>query len=359
MEFKTRLPQKRQGDKGVILITGSSGLIGTKVAERLGRHYSIVGFELLKAIYASPSEELVPLDLASDESVHQAFQHIRYFYGNHILSCVHLAAYYSFHDKTSPMYDEVTVKGTERILRALQSFEVEQFVFSSSMLVHAPCKPDQKITEESPLLPKWAYPQSKVITERLIREQHGDIPYVNLRIAGVYDDDCRCIPLAHQIRRIYEHQMAGHLFSGNLSHGASFVHLDDVVDAIELAVEKRASLPKETTLLIGESKTLSYGYLQKRISKLLFGREIRTFRIPKTLAIIGAFFRQYLIRSKKVFIRPWMIPLSDDNYTLDVSKAKQVLGWAPKHSLDETLPKMVQDLKSDEAGWYRRNNLVR
>lgn len=347
------------GHRGLILVTGACGRIGTALVHRLGSKYRIAGFELLNAIYASPREELIPVDLSSDESVHQAFTHIRHFYGNHIVSVIHLAAYYSFEQKESPLYDKVTVKGTERLLQHLQNFEVEQFIFSSTMLVHAPCKPNQRITESWPLKPTWGYPQSKVRTEALIHEKRGDIPTVVLRIAGVYDDHCDSIPISQQIQRIWERQAIAHLYTGRLRHGASFVHLDDLVDAIELAVEKRAELPSEVTLLIGEPRTLSYGYLQQRISTLCHGKRIKTIRVPKWIGVVGAYLLQFFVSKKKLFVRPWMIPRADDNFTLNISKAKKILGWTPKHSLDQTLPHMIEELEADEKGWYQRNHLTR
>lgn len=346
------------GDQsGVILVTGSAGRIGTAICKRLGEKYPIVGFELLKAIYASQREELVPVDLSSDESVHQAFMHIRNFYGNRIKSVIHLAAYYSFSEKHSDLYDKITVRGTERLLKELQDFEVEQFLFTSTMLVHAPTKPGTPITEDSPVIPNWDYPLSKVKTEKLIHEQRGKIPTVILRIAGVYDDKCHSIPISHQIQRIYENQLESRVFSGDISHGASFVHMDDLVDAICLAVDKRKELPKETVLLIGERNTLSYDELQRRISKLLYNKEFTTFRVPKLIAKIGSWIQCHIPFMKKPFIRPWMIDLADDHYELDISRAKQLLGWTPKRSLEQTLPIMIKDLKSNPQAWYKFNQL--
>ena len=344
-------------DKDVIIVTGSCGRIGSAVVKRLGQKYRVVGFELLKAIYASNNEELVPVDLASDESVHQAFTHIRYFYGNRIASVIHLAAYYSFDQQHSPLYEKVTVEGTKRLLKALQEFEVEQFLFSSTMLVHAPSNPGQKITEESPVKPKWDYPLSKVHTEEAIHELRGKIPSVILRIAGVYDDKCHSIPISHQIQRIYEKQLESRLFSGDISHGAAFLHMDDLVDAIELAVDQRKKLPPELTLLIGEPKTLSYDQLQRQISRLLYDKEIHTFSIPKPLAKIGSAIQCHLPFIDPPFIKPWMISLADDHYELDIRKAKEILGWQPKRSLEETLPKMITDLKKDPDQWYKDNQL--
>ncbi|HEY4254732.1 MAG TPA: NAD(P)-dependent oxidoreductase [Chlamydiales bacterium] len=344
-------------EKQVVIVTGSCGRIGANVVRRLGQKYRIVGFELLKAIYASDHEELVPVDISSDESVQQAFTHIRATYGNKIASVVHLAAYYSFSEKHSDKYEQITVRGTERLLKALQGFEVGQFLFTSTMLVHAPGTPGCPITEESLVAPTWDYPLSKVHTEKFMHEVRGRIPTVSLRIAGVYDDRCHSIPISHQIQRIYEKQLESHFFSGDTSHGAAFVHMDDLIEAIALAVEKRASLPPETTLLIGEPKTLSYETLQCQISCLLHNKGIRTFRIPKPLAKIGAFLLCHIPFRPKPFIRPWMIDIADDHYELNIDKAKRLLGWTPKHSLEATLPKMIDELKKDPAGWYRFNQL--
>jgi nucleoside-diphosphate-sugar epimerase len=350
------MEQKGNG-RGVILVTGSCGRIGAAVVKRLGADFRMVGFELLKAFYASSNEELVPCDISSDESVHQALNHIRDFYGNHITAVIHLAAYYSFSQEHLDLYDKITVEGTRRLLRGLQSFQVDQFIFSSTMLVHAPCNVGEKITESSPLQPKWAYPASKVKTERVIHEERKNIPTLILRISGVYDDECHCIPIANQIQRIYENQINAHLFAGNIHHGASFMHMNDLVDAIVSAVALRQELPPELTLLLGESNVLSYDHLQRRISKLLFGKEIDTISIPKPIAKVGAWVENHTPFVHNTFIQPWMIDLADDHYDLDISKASQYLKWTPKHSLESTLPTIINNLKADPVVWYRKNGL--
>jgi len=92
-----------------------------------------------------------------------------------------------------------------------------------------------------------------VRTEALIHAQHGEIPVAILRLAGVYDDICHSPPLANQMQRIFERQLASHLYSGETSHRESFLHLDDLVDAIMLVVERRAKLPAVSTVLLGEA----------------------------------------------------------------------------------------------------------
>jgi UDP-glucose 4-epimerase len=347
----------KNSDKKLVLVTGSAGRIGSEVARRLGENYQIVGFELLRAIYASDNEELVPLDVSSEESIHQAFKHIEAFYGKKIASVVHLAAYYSFTDQKYSKYNKITVQGTKNLLKALQSFEVEQFIFSSTMLVHKATKPGKKLTEDSPLDGNWAYPKSKIETEEVIAKYRGKIPSVVMRISGVYDDDCDSIPISNQIQRIYEQSFTAHFFPGDMSHGASFLHMKDVVDLIEKAVEKRNTLPKAVTVLVGEEKTLSTRFLQNKISNEFFGKNIWMMRLPGFVAWIGSWVQCHIPFMPKPFIRPWMIKLADEHFELDTSLAKKLFDWEPKHDLEHLLTDMCNDLKADPAAWYKKNNL--
>jgi len=50
-----------------------------------------------------------------------------------------------------------------------------------------------------------------------------------------------------------------------------------------------------------------------------------------------------------------MIDYADDHYEMNVDRAKKALGWEPKHSIETTLPKMIDALKQDPAKWYQGN----
>src|SRR3990170_3733465 len=268
--------------KGTILITGASGRIGYPLAKRLAESYNVVGFDRRAPSHPPPSAECLYVDLTLDESLHRGLQTIRDLHGNRIVSVIHLAAYYDFSGAPSPLYDEVTVRGTERLLRMLRDFEVEQFIFSSTDLVYAPSAPGERINEDSPLQPKWPYPESKVKTEQVIHAERGKIPAVILRIAGVYNDLCDSIPLAQQIQRIYEHDITAYLFPGDVSAGRqAFVHIEDVLDSIVLAVTHRKELAPVVTLLIGEPESLSYDELQRALGRLIHDLAWKTYSLPK------------------------------------------------------------------------------
>jgi nucleoside-diphosphate-sugar epimerase len=342
---------------GTLIITGSSGLIGSAFIDHVDERYWEMGLDREGPPHPPPeTDHVINCDMSSDQSVRAAVDEVRRLGHTRIASVVHLAAYYDFAGKPSPLYEQVTVRGTERLLRELRDFDVEQFIFSSTMLVHAPSQPGKRINEDWPVEPKWDYPKSKTETEQLILRERGDVPVVLLRIAGVYDDHCHSIPIANQIQRIYEKQLVSRVFPGDVTHGQAFVHLEDLIEALNLAIEHRNDLPAVTTLLIGEPETLSYDEIQRTISRQLHGKEWKTYRIPKPFARLGAWL-QDVMPGPEPFIRPWMIALADDHYELDISRAQNLLGWNPRHSLREALPKMIDGMKTDPGGWYKENKL--
>ena len=341
----------------LIAITGSSGLIGSRLADALAQAYRVVGLDL-----QPPAKETVPTiecDLTDDASTAAALDTLRTQHGEHVASVIHLAAYYDFSGKPSPLYRTLTVEGTERLLNGLQAFDVEQFIFSSTLLVMKSSEDDKPVTADSPLEAEWDYPQSKLAAERVIRRRRGDIPTLVLRIAGVYDEDCHSVPIAQQISRIHQKQLESYLFPGDKMHGQSFVHLDDLVACFRAAIERRGDLPPYEVLLIGEESVMSYDELQDELGKLIHGREWPTIRIPKALAKAGAWVRDKLAPDDKhaPFIKAWMIDLADQNYPVDIERARRLLGWTPRHDLRSTLPQIVRRLHENPSGWYATNGL--
>lgn len=340
-----------------VLITGSSGFLGQAIARGLLERYHVIGLDPRRPREPIPGLVTVEIDLTSDESVGEAMGQIRESAGYRIASVIHLAAYYDTTGKEHPKYDAVTVQGTRRLLDALKKFEVEQFVFSSTLLVHAP-SPERgvKIDEDWPLEPPWAYPQSKAETEALIMARRGAIKAVILRFAGVYDEDCRAAFIAQQIARIFERLPTAYLFTGDITHGQPYLHRDDLVDAVVRTVDRRTELPDATILLIGEAETPSYEEMQERIGDLVHRERWRTLSLPKGVTKLGSWVQTEVL-DQETDIKPWMVENSDDHYELDISRARKLLGWAPRHKLMNTLPEMIARLKADPTDWYTRNRL--
>jgi len=355
---EARLQAARDGpaQKPLVLITGSSGLIGSRLIETLVEDFRVVGLDV-----KPPKEQLadfIKCDLTRTDSAKAALEEVEERHGDTIASVIHLAAYYDFSGEPSPLYDQLTVEGTRRLLRALERFSVEQFVFSSSLLVMKPAEEGAMITETSPVESTWDYPESKLKAEEVIRQEHKKIPVVVLRIAGVYDEDCHSIPIAQQISRIYEKKLESYFFPGDAGHGQAFVHLDDLVDCFKKTIERRRQLGSYEVLLIAEPDVMSYAELQDRLGELLHGKEWPTIRIPKVAAKAGAWVQNKMAgEEEETFIKPWMIDFADAHYPVAIDRARQRLNWEPMHRLRDTLDEIVRRLQRDPQGWHETNGL--
>ena len=347
---------------GVVLITGYAGAIGSALGGRLRPRYRVVGLDM-----GCKSDDCIEADITSDEKLAKALTIVRERYGSRIASVIHLAAFFDMTGEPNKLYDTVNVQGTERLLRALSDFEVEQFIYASTMLVHAPTEPGRPINEASPIEPKWAYPKSKVDAENVVRTRHGKIPILILRIAGMYTDQCDSATLAQQIQRIDQRTLLSRVFPGDTSRGQAFVHIDDLSDAVARAVDRRHELTQDLTLLIGEPGTpMGYAELQNEFGRLIHGDPWPTTQIPKSVAKTGAWLQDKaedvvpdaIDQGEEPFIKPFMIDLADDHFELDITHAEQSLGWRPQRTLKSTLPKMIDALKADREAWYARHKLT-
>jgi nucleoside-diphosphate-sugar epimerase len=352
-------------ERPVVLITGATGNLGRSLAEALGRDYRVVGLD--RGAEGDPGFPVLEADLGDDAAVELAVARFRERFGDRIASVVHLIAYFDFSGEDDPRYASVNVEGTRRLLRALRRLEVGQFVYASTMLVHAPCRPGERIDEGQPVGPRWAYPRSKAAAEEAIRREHGRIPYVILRLAGVYDERSTVPTMARQMARVYERDLQSFFYSGSTLVGQAMVHREDMVDAFRRAVDRRAALPPETELLIGEADAIGYDALQDELGRLIHGEgDWPTLRLPKPVAAAGAWAQGKLEpvvpdaidRGEEPFIKPFMVAMADDHYALDTRRARELLGWEPRRRLRDELPRMVAALKDDPLGWYGRNHVA-
>lgn len=348
----------------LVLITGAAGNLGQTLARSLGASYRVVGLD--RKAQSTPFP-VFQADFASAASIDLALHKLRDAFGARIASVVHLVAYFDFSNADDPRYRSVNVEGTRHLLRSLQSFEVEQFVYASTMLVHAPCRPGERLDESHPIDPRWAYPRSKAAAEEVIRQEHGRIPYVNLRLAGVYDDQSLVPTMAQQFARIYERDMQSYFYSGSTLVGQAMLHRDDMLDAFQRTIDRRKALPTETAILVGEVDAIGYDALQDRLGVLMHGvDDWPTVQVPKAVAAAGLWAQARLEpvipdaidKGAPPFVRPFMAEMADDHYALDTRRARDLLGWEPHHRFKDELPGLVRALQDDPPGWYRRNGVT-
>ena len=311
--------------KPLVLVTGSSGYLGSALVDRLIPDYTVVGLDRTRP-KGRPGATFLECDLTSDESVAVALQTISHAWGRQVASCVHLAAHDDFSGEPSPLCRTLTVEGTRRLLSGLQQFDTGQFVFASTHIVMRP-----------------AEEKGKLLAERVIRTERGKIPAVILRLAGVYDEETHVVPIAQQMRRIYEKPFESYLFPGNAEHGQAFVHLEDAVECFRIVIARRNELGPYEVFLVAEPDVMSHAELQDEIGELIHGKEWPTIRMPKTVAKAGAWVQD--------------IDLADDHYPMAIDQARRALRWEPKKQLRTTLPEMVSRLLRKPEAWYRTNKL--
>lgn len=357
------MSEQRIDARPLVLITGANGNIGRSLFDAFAANYRIVG---LDRDGDGASFDVVELDITDAGSVRTALDNVAQQHGRDIAAVIHLVAFFDFSGEPDPLYDEVNVEGTRNLLEALGTFNVERFIYTSTMLVHEPTEPGGRISEESPFDPRWEYPKSKLKVEDLIRSE-ANMPYAILRLAGIYDEASAVPTLSQQIARIYERSFQSHLYAGPLNAGQSMLHREDMVEALRLCLERRDTLPDDTEVLVGEPFALGYDSLQDQIGELVHGaEEWRTIKVPAPIAKLGAYAQDKaepivpdaIDQGEKPFIQPFMIDMADDHYALDIRKAEELLGWRPQHRLEDALPAMVANLKKDPLAWYERNGIT-
>lgn len=97
----------------VVVITGSNGFIGTALINRLAGQYRLIGMD--RAGRPPPAAEFIAIDLTSNRAVEAAFRRVSKAYGTRVASVIHLAAYFDLSGEPSPLYERITVRGTERL----------------------------------------------------------------------------------------------------------------------------------------------------------------------------------------------------------------------------------------------------
>ena len=358
--------EEPQDDRPLIVITGADGSIGAALADRLMDRYRVVGLD--RDGQADNARcQMIAFDLTDKDAIREAFATLRAEHGGRIAAVIHLAAYFDFTGAANPLYQSVNVEGTRNLLEVLQAFEVGRFVYSSTMLVHRAANPGERISEESPIEPGWAYPRSKAQAEEAIAAHRGDVPVAILRLAGLYDEQSAVPTLSHHIARIYNRGLKSHLHSGNPDAGQAFIHRDDMLRLFEAVIERRDDLPEHVAILAGEEEAVSYQRLQDAIGTEIHGADHwETLTLPKPVARLGAELEvaaepvvpDTIDKGEKPFLRPFMIDLSSDHYALDISRARHLLDWEPEHFILDTLPAMIARLKEDPVAWHEANGVT-
>ena len=322
------------------LVSGANGLTGSYLIKLLLKK----GYQVKGIVRENSNLELIkdlPIglyyaDLATHPSYDDAMQDIDIVF--------HVAAAYRVEGVPEKYFWDVNHGSTEKLLKAAKKKGVKRFVHCSTVGVQGHIK---KIPakEEDPYSPGDYYQRSKLAGEKLAIQYYKDgLPLSIVRPTGIYGPgDLRFLKLFKLINN-GKFRMIG---SGNVYYHLTYV--EDLAEGIALAGEKDEAIG-ETFTIAGE-EYLTLNELVKKIAGIL-NKSVSKIRIP----VFPVWFAGLLceIICKPFKIKPPIFRRRVDFFVkdraFDISKAKRVLGYQPKYSLEEGLKKTAE--------WYKEKGLL-
>ena len=309
-----------------ILITGGAGFIGSHAAALFLREGWRVGVLDDFNDFYDPSikrrnlaalpcpVELFEGDIRDASAVRRAF-------ARGWDTVLHLAARAGVRPsiKEPELYVQTNVAGTLHVLDAAVAAGVKKFLFASSSSVYGAAD-EVPFREDAPLRRTFSpYAATKAAGEQLCSTYshlHG-LPVVSLRFFTVYGPGQRPDLAIHKFTRaIWEGRPIEQFGDG--SSRRDYTYVDDIVQGIRAAAEYSGE--KYDVFNLGESETTSLSELIKAIESAL-GKKAVIERKPE---------------------QPGDMPAT----WADISKARRLLGYAPKTKIAEGIPKFVEWFRS-------------
>lgn len=364
-------------------MTGAAGFIGRHLRFALNDHYRFWCMDKVPVtdMYLGDVADLV--NIGSLSSLTEAWER-RPEIAEDLHAVINLAAYYDFTNEPSPEYKRVN-DGLERLLNLVTMNAPGEclFVHAGSMATLAPVIPGGRQNENSPRAGRWEYPRSKIQAERLLDQTTIRQPIVQLILAAVYSDWCELVPLFEWIELCATNKPEKYFYPGPPTRGLTYCHIEDVVAAFKLVLEKfgaggelivqaekelqekRQRKSVEVAMeggvrekfLIGQASPLTYREIHARACTAFGGKAVQLVQVPPEIAMIGARIMQWIARINKQqsFIRPWMIPFAGEHYCFDLTRTRTRLGWVPKHSIQRDMDGILIQAVRDRNQWLKIN----
>ena len=303
-----------------ILVTGGAGFIGSHLVAKLADlNYKIRILDNLssgklsnidQAILHDESVDFVEGDIRDNTLVSKCLYNVDIV--------VHLAAQISVpYSIQNPQFnDEVNIGGTMNLLKSSVENKIKRFVFISSCAVYGDTV-YLPIDEKHPVNPISPYATSKLVAEKECLKLNSNhmLKSVVLRFFNVYGPKQGLNDYSGVITKFMERikQKLPLTIYGDGSQTRDFVYVQDIVNAIILAV-KRKDVDGEI-FNIGTGKAVTIEELAKTMLSLT-GKELEIVKAP---------------------IREGDIKHSYANIT----KANKFMGYNPQFSLNEGLTSLL------------------
>ncbi len=241
--------------------------------------------------------------------------------------------------KNPDKYFYNNVCGSQNLFSALLKNGVHHVVFSSTCAVYGDAQ-NMPIDEAHPTIPSNPYGESKLMVERMLKwyELQG-LHYVTLRyfnVCGATDDGLVGYskrPFTHLIENVVRgalnlaqfHLTYQKFDTKDGSPVRDYINVLDLNDAHIRAVEYLANKGKTETVNLGTGTGQSVLEIVDKVQKITGVR----FPTEKTEAREGEY----------------------PEAVAKIEKAKEILGWAPQHSLEQSIQSTIAWYKTHPNGW--------
>ncbi len=327
---------------GRVLVTGASGLVGSHLVELLnqsGARVRILARKTsnLRWVEGIDFEKHIGDVTQAPEELLPAVEGVEVVY--HVAGCVK-----ALRKKT---FFEVNAQGTGNLLQACLSLQTppRRFVLVSSAGAAGPSPTDAALTEDVPPRPLTPYGWSKLAAEELAREYMDRLSITILRPAAIYGPrDTELLPAFQAVKS----GLAARL--GVAPRRFNMCHVRDVARAVMLAGSVEAA--GSGTFLVGGQNT-DQSELVAAIAKAIGKKRVYSPPVPGFLIYFAALLSSavgQVTRRPRIFTWENAPRLLARNWTMDISKARRVLGYRPDYDLDTGV--------RDAIDWYRKNDLL-
>ena len=202
-----------------VLITGSSGFIGSAIKSKLLN----LGYEVWELNRnRTKGKYLIKGDLLNIKSFNNTIEKIEKF--SFLIHCA-AKAHSKFFDSKTDLYNK-NILITKNVLTLFQK-KVNHFIFTSSVAVYGEDSRNSLINTDSSLRPSTLYGQSKLECENLLKNS-GIKNYTILRLTPVFDSD-------HMFdikKRVYLPLLKSIKFKIKPAPKYSFANIETVADEI-------------------------------------------------------------------------------------------------------------------------------
>ena len=241
----------------------------------------------------------------------------------------------------------VNVAGTRRVVRAAAAAGVGHFVHMSSIGAYAPGAVGQRVAEDWPTtgIPSAQYSRDKSEAERAVHEvaaRHPEMTLTVVRPTLVLQPDAGSEigryflgPLLFGAARRLPGAVARLLPLPLPKVAVSFVHADDVADALARMLDRRAPGPFNLAA-------------EPLLDADALARVLGTRRVPVPALAVRTVL-QAAFSARLVPTEPGWVDIGTRMPALNTTRARKLLDWAPVHRGDEVLTDFVAALGRGEG----------